>query len=83
MIRGEQEDADRIIYEDSKFLAFCPFVSRFPYEVWILPKKHSSDFVSMDKDHVQSLARALRDSLARIKALLSDPPYNFIIHSSP
>lgn len=83
IIREEQEEKERIVYEDSKFLAFCPYVSRFPYEVWILPKKHSSDFTNMDRDSVPCLARGLRDSLARIKALLSDPPYNFIVHTSP
>lgn len=83
MVRGEQQDKDRIIYEGDAFLAFCPYVSRFPYEVWILPKKHASDFTSIDRDRIPCLARALRDSLARIKKLLSDPPYNFIIHTSP
>jgi len=83
MIRQEQEEKERIIYEDDKFLAFCPFVSRFSYEVWILPKKHQSDFSSLGKDAVGSLAGSLRDSLGRIKMLLRDPSYNFIIHTSP
>ena len=83
MIREEKEEKDRIIYEDEKFLAFCPYVSRFTYEVWILPKRHQSDFSNVDRDCVPCFARALRDSLARIKTLLSDPPYNFIIHTSP
>lgn len=83
MIRTEQQDKERIIYEDDCFLAFCPYVSRFPYEVWILPKKHASDFTNIERDRIPCLARALRDSLARIKKLLSDPPYNFIIHTSP
>jgi UDPglucose--hexose-1-phosphate uridylyltransferase len=83
IIRQEKEEKERIIYEDERVLAFCPYISRFPYEVWILPKKHSSDFTSLQRDSVGCLARAMRDSLARIKKLLSDPPYNFIIHTSP
>lgn len=83
MVRGEREDEDRIIYDGEHFLAFCPYVSRFPYEIWILPKKHLSDFAGLDRDRVPCLAKSLRDSLARIKNLLSDPPYNFIIHTSP
>ncbi len=83
IISDEKAEKERIIYEDEKFVAFCPYVSRFPYEVWILPKKHSSDFTSMQRDSVPCLARAMRDSLARIKKLLSDPPFNFIIHTSP
>lgn len=83
MIRAEKLEQDRIIYEDDHYLAFCPFVSRFPYEIWILPKVHSSDFTSVQRDCVPCLAKAMRDSLARIKKLLQDPPYNFIIHTSP
>jgi UDPglucose--hexose-1-phosphate uridylyltransferase len=83
MIREELEEKDRIIYNDERFLAFCPYVSRFAYEIWILPKKHTSDFANIDRDGVASFARALRDSLARLKGLLKDPSYNFIIHTAP
>ena len=83
LVRQEQEEKDRIIYEDGKIIAFCPYVSRFSYEIWILPKKHQSDFAGLEKDTVPSLAKALRDSLAMLKGLLRDPSYNFIIHTSP
>jgi len=83
MLREEIEEKDRIIYEDANCIGFCPYVSRFPYEVWILPKKHNSDFAGIPRDCVPNFARAMRDCLARIKALLQDPPYNFIIHTSP
>ena len=83
MIREEREEKNRVIYEDELVIAFCPYVSRFPYEVWILPKRHQSDFTGVNRDEVPCVARALRNSLARIKKLLDDPPYNFIIHTSP
>ena len=83
MIREETEEGDRIVYQDDKFIAFCPYVSRFPYEIWILPKKHQPDFASTERDAVPNLARALKTSLIKIKGLLNDPPFNFIIHTSP
>lgn len=83
ILRQALEDKDSIVEENDDFLAFCPFVSRFPYEVWILPKKHMSDFINIQGDQVENLAKVLRNSLHRIKGLLSDPPYNFIIHTSP
>jgi UDPglucose--hexose-1-phosphate uridylyltransferase len=83
MIRDEQREKERVIYEDASFIAFCPYVSRFPYEIWILPKLHCSDFANIRRDCVPCMARALRDSLLRLKKLLSDPPFNFIIHTSP
>ena len=83
MIREERDEKERIIYEDENVIAFCPYVSRFPYEVWIMPKKHSSDMTSIDRDTVPCVAKALRDSLLRIKKYLGDPAYNFIVHTSP
>ena len=83
MIREEKLERERIIYEDDRFLAVCPYVSRFPYEVWVLPKRHSSEFTHIDRDCVPCLAKALRDTMARIKKLLRDPSYNYIIHTSP
>lgn len=83
MIRQEQEDKARVVYEDDKFISYCPYVSRFSYEVWVLPKRHQSDFANMPRDNVSGFARALKNSLARIKTLLSDPSYNLIIHTSP
>jgi UDPglucose--hexose-1-phosphate uridylyltransferase len=83
MIREEQEERERIIFEDQKVIAFCPYVSRFPYEVWIMPKRHASDLTTLDRDTVPGVARALRDVLLRIKKYLGDPAYNFIVHTSP
>ena len=83
MIREEQDEKERIVYEDPKIVAFCPYVSRFPYEVWIMPKRHASDLTTLDRDTVPSVAKALRDCLLRIKKYLGDPAYNFIVHTSP
>ncbi|MDD5435971.1 MAG: DUF4931 domain-containing protein, partial [Candidatus Omnitrophica bacterium] len=56
IIREELEETDRIIYNDERFVAFCPYVSRFAYEVWILPKKHASDFANIDRDSIACFA---------------------------
>ncbi|MDD5437288.1 MAG: galactose-1-phosphate uridylyltransferase, partial [Candidatus Omnitrophica bacterium] len=37
----------------------------------------------IDRDSIACFAKALRDSLAKLKGLLKDPSYNFIIHTSP
>ncbi len=83
MIAQELQDIDRIIAENKSFLAFSPFVSRFPYEVWIIQKEHEPDFTSIDKERVLDLARILREVLLRIKKTLHDPSYNFILHTAP
>jgi len=60
-----------------------PYAARFPFEVWILPKVHQADFADVTPDTVAPLARSLRETLYRLHVSLSNPPYNFIIHSMP
>jgi len=83
MITQEKEENERIICQNSRFLAFSPFASRFPFEVWILPKEHHSDFSIIQTEDVIELARILKEVLLRVKSVLGNPPYNFIIHTSP
>ena len=85
MVRQEMDEGERIVLENEDFISFCPFVSRFPYEVWIMPKKHQSDFntIEFKKESVKNLALILRDTMHKLKVTLGDPPYNYIIHTSP
>ncbi len=83
MLQQEMDDNTRIICENASFVAFCPFVSNFPYETWLLPKQHRADFALIQPDELRDLARILPEILARMRAALKNPPYNFIIHSAP
>jgi UDPglucose--hexose-1-phosphate uridylyltransferase len=83
IIKQEMHEEVRVVSRNEKFLAFCPFASRFPYETFIMPLKHSHDFTTLDEDGVRKLASLLKDVLFRLKVLHNDPPYNFVIHTSP
>jgi len=83
IIRQELSTKERIVTTNSHFIALCPFASRFTHEVWILPKKHSVDFEQIDEELSGSLASLLKEVLLRLKILLGDPPYNYILHTGP
>jgi len=83
MIKQELSSKKRIICSNAGFLAMAPFASRFTHEVWILPRKHSVDFETLGETGSQKLAALLKEVLLRLKILLGDPPYNFILHSGP
>lgn len=83
IIKQEIETKERVILDLDGFLAIVPFAARFPFEVWILPKKHSSDFVNCDIEHRLDLAKVLKLVLSKLKKGLNDPPYNYIIHTAP
>jgi len=83
MIKQEMTTGQRIVAENDDFVAFVPFAARFPFEVWIIPKVHDSDFEDVQKHEVVNLTRLLQGVLRRVKDVLDNPPYNFIILNSP
>ena len=83
LIRQELESKDRLILDIDGFIAVTPFASRFPFEVWILPKKHSSDFTHLDMSMRFDLGRIMKKILMKLKKGLNDPPYNYILHTAP
>lgn len=83
MIERERAIGERLVWENDRFVAFCPFASRLSYETWILPKVHASHFESIDGPGLEGLAEALGEVLGCIEAGLNQPDYNYIIHSAP
>lgn len=83
ILKQELDVQDRIILEMDSFVAIAPFASRFPFEIWILPKEHSCDFPRLADASRIDLARILKVTLAKLKMALGDPPYNYIIHTAP
>ena len=83
IIRQEIQEKERTILENKHFLSFCPFVSRFPFEIWIIPKKHNGNFSQMPQEEIPSLAAILKETIAKLKKVYVNVSYNFIIHSSP
>ena len=83
MVRQEIEHRHREVCENKDFIAFCPFASRSPFEIVIMPKKHQTHFTQISTDAIDNFARILKEVLTRIKLVLGNPPYNFIVHTSP
>src|SRR3989338_2415732 len=83
IIKQELEIKKRIVHDSDGFIAITPFASRFPFEIWILPKEHSPDFASISPEQRINLGKMLKVTLGKLKKALNDPPYNYIIHTSP
>ena len=83
MIQQETDTNSRIIIASDNFVVFAPFASRFPFETWILPKKHESHFEKLQNHEIDELAIVLKSTLVRLETALDLPPYNYIFHSAP
>lgn len=47
-------ESDLLIDESSHFMSVVPFAASFPFEIWIIPRFHSSHFHELDRDKVLS-----------------------------
>lgn len=83
MIIQEHNSAKRVVFETPQFLVFCPFASRFPFEIWIVPKQQRSHFERASRAEIDELGDVLKRTLRKLEIGLEDPSYNYIIHSAP
>lgn len=82
MLSYEEEDDQRVIFENDTFITFVPFAAEVPFELWIVPRRHQSSFGSIIEEQIADLGTALQDALSRLYKGLDDPDYNFVFHSS-
>ena len=83
VIRQELDSGERVVMANDEFVALAPFASRFPFEIFLAPRRHSHDFSRISDAGLRDFARVLKDVLLRLKETLDDPPYNFVLHTSP
>ena len=83
VLEREQEHAERIVCESDHFIAICPFASRFPYAVQILPKCHQSTYEECSADEVRDLSSIMQRVLRAIEDAHPAGSYNFILHTAP
>ena len=82
IIGWEIEQSKRIVYENDLFVAFCPFVSKYPYEVRIFPRDSHAHFEQMPDTLDKYLADAMSVMFKKIRKALNNPNYNFFIHTA-
>lgn len=83
IVRQELAMGDRIIEATDDFVVLSPFAARFPFELQLLPRRHSHDFTSLSGEDTDALADVLGRSLRRLKSALNAPAYNLILHTAP
>ena len=73
IVRQEVKEGTRVIAESADFVAMAPYAPRFPFETWLMPKRHRSRFEDATPGEFASLARMLKDILQRMNATLLTP----------
>ena len=83
LVRDEPNRPERLVWQDNDTVAFAPYASRSPFEVWIVPRRHDADFGRAGDRDIEASADALRQVLNSLSTTLDGPPYNLVLHTAP
>jgi UDPglucose--hexose-1-phosphate uridylyltransferase len=83
LIAQERAAGDRIVFDGDGLLAFCPFASWQPREVWLMPTSHAPSFELSNADQLGQIASALHFLFARLEAVSMDPNFNLLLRTAP
>lgn len=83
IIQQELRTQTRIVMETDQFVVIAPYASRFPFETWIVPRRHDSHFEHLAPETMPDLGYVLGTVLKKVDKALEQPPYNLIIHTAP
>lgn len=81
--RQEAAARERVIFQDPHTIAILPYAARFPFEIWLLPLRHSPDFGAASGDESLSAARSLKRLVTALKQLEHYKGYMISLHSAP
>ncbi len=83
IVQQDLTDSRRVILENADAVALAPYAPRFPFETWLLPRRHGARFEEAPRHEYESLARLLKSVLQRMDRALESPAYNLIVHTAP
>ncbi|MDX1948806.1 MAG: galactose-1-phosphate uridylyltransferase [Pirellulaceae bacterium] len=83
LIAAEVAQEERIVAQSERFVAFCPYASRFGYEVWVAPLAHQSRYESLQDGEFGEFAQLMQDVIGRIERASGQTAYNYYLHTQP
>ncbi len=83
IIDQELSERKRIVCEHDNFVAVCPYASRFPFEIMVLPKKHGRILSDNPASAIGDFAKILKPVMTKLRLGLNSPAYNMVFHYLP
>jgi UDPglucose--hexose-1-phosphate uridylyltransferase len=80
--KQEERKGTRVVDTQGEYVAYCPFASRVPFELWIQGRRHNHLFERpMPGANRRDLAALLGRSLRRLEQISS--AYHLVVHTAP
>jgi len=83
IVAFELETATRIVDDEPDFVAWCPYASRYPFEIQLAPRRHSAHFTALGDNQALSLAHLLSRCLRALDKALQQADLNLCLSLSP
>ncbi|HEY4580706.1 MAG TPA: hypothetical protein VIG89_06675 [Candidatus Acidoferrales bacterium] len=82
IVRQEEKQGLRIVDVQGDYVAFCPYASRVPFEVWLMRRRHNHLFEQpRPTSNRRHLAALLGRTLRRLAQVA--PTYHLVLHTAP
>jgi UDPglucose--hexose-1-phosphate uridylyltransferase len=82
-LEQELKQEKRIVWQSEHFVILCPYASRYSYETWIVPRRHSEHFGEITDQEISSLAVAVQGLLTTLLDKLENTSYNIVYNTAP
>jgi len=84
ILSAELEDGSRIIEENEGAIAFVPYFARWPYEVWVLPRKRHARCSTLEDSEIACIAKLYRNICRRFDMIFDlSFPYVMCMYQAP
>jgi UDPglucose--hexose-1-phosphate uridylyltransferase len=82
-LHQELREEIRVVDQTEDFVAFCPYGSRWSYELWVASLRHSSSFEKdmRERGRAAALAAFLKSCLQRVERI--SPSLHIVVHTEP
>ncbi len=78
-IADEKNFKKGLLFENSSFIAFCPYASRYPFEINIVAKKNLTSLLDFNDVDIYSLSEVINFCFLKLNNALGGPDFNMLI----
>jgi len=79
LIADEKSFKKGILFENNFFIAYCPYASRYPFEISIVAKKNLTSLIDFNDVDIYSLSEVISFCFLKLKSALGKPDFNMLI----
>lgn len=76
-----EDEENNLLFETKDFKIISPSFARFPYELWVLSKKHERNLIEFSESKGTQLLQAIAECIKRFYGITQ--AYNLAFHNAP